>query len=365
MRKQFFLYLLFVVWLFGLIACRQNSILPTLTPAPTSNATMEAIDEGQNPPLYSGLAAWGGMVYFGYGRELYWLDVAEPGNPIVAGSLTLPNRLSRLSLQGDEAHLVLNTPDFFNSPGVADGWQRVNLADPTRPQLTTFYDAYTNLYRVLLYRDTAYLATADSGLLILDVSDAAAPRTLTPFTDLDGAISALAILDHYLLVISANCFRSCTSTLNVLDVSTPQQPQIIGQLVQYGHFPTLFVQAPYVILVGTDIITVDLTKPETPKPTGEQRVPEYIFDAVMPDNRLYAATGQGLITFDLTNLAEPQQLSQLNPSLNMTYIAVDGELLAVSSPQDGILLYSLADAAAPREVAHFQLAAGGEVNSQP
>lgn len=365
MRKQHPFYLFGLVWLIALIACRQDAAAPTLTPVPTSDATKEAIDEAQNPPFYNGLAIWGGFVYFGYGRNLYWLDVAEPTNPVIAGSLALPNRLHQIRLQGDEAHLVLNTPDFFNSPSVADGWQRVNLADPARPQLTTFYDAFTNLYDVLLYQDTAYLSTADSGLLVLDVSDAAAPHFVAAFTDLTGPISALAIFDHYLLVVSANCFRSCTSTLNILDVSTPQQPQIISQWEQYGHFPTVIVNAPHIILAGTAIITIDLTKPETPKPIGELPVPEYSFDAVLQENWLYAATEKGLITFDLTHLGEPQRLQQTQESLSMTQVALDDDLLVVSSGPAGIWLYSLADAAAPQQLAHFQLPADGEVNSEP
>lgn len=358
MRKQYTFCLVLLIGLLGLTACRQPLAVPALTPAPTPDATLEAIAEELNPPLYSGLATWGGLVYFGYGRNLYWLDVADPANPILAGNLTLPNRLNRMTLYGDEAHLILNTPDYFNSSHVADGWQRVDLATPARPQLSPFYDAFTNLYRVLLYRDTAYLATADNGLLILDVTDAAAPRTLAPFTDLNGPISAMALFDHYLLVISAICFRSCTSTLNILDVATPQKPQLVSRFTHYGGFPVLLVHAPYVTMAGTDIVVLDLTKVERPKPVGELAVHEYIFDAVLVDEWLYAATGKGLMTFDLRWPDQPWLRNQVNDSLYMSQIAVDGELLAVLASQDGILLYSLADRLEPVELAHFQLVAG-------
>jgi len=350
------LSLFLLLWLS--VACQNKPVnLPTLTPVPTPNPTVQAIRESQNPTYYGGIAAWGGQVYFGYGRELFWLDVHNPAQPILQDSLTIPNPITSIHLKGDQAHLVIAVPDF-NAPTLADGWQQVDLSDPSRPQLTSFFDAPFTLYQVLTYRDTAYLAPGTSELFRLDLTDAAAPRTLAPLTGFEGNVLALALYDHYLLVESASCLRTCNSTLTIFDASQPQQLQQISQFSHHGSFRTLLVHPPFVTLAGTAILTLDLTQPEMPKPVGELIVWEYVFDAVLDKTNtwLYAATGSGLLTFDLSQPDQPQKVDQRLPNLSLSHITLDGNLLATLSPQGGVLLYTLDNAAAPQEVAHFQLA---------
>ena len=112
---------------------------------------------------------------------------------------------------------------------------------------------------------------------------------------------------------------------------------------------------PFVTLAGTAILTLNLTQPETPQPIGELAVPEYIFDAVLADNWLYAATGTGLLTVDLSQPDQPQKVDQQLPNVLLTHIALDNRLLAALSPQDGMYLFTLDTAAAPHPVTHFQL----------
>lgn len=358
MKKQFIPIFFLMTWLWGLTACRPVPISPTLTPAPTPDATRQLLAEELSPPGYSGLAAWGGMVYFGYGNAFYWLDVHDPAHPTLQGNLPLPNRLSRISLQDGEAHLILSTPDGFDSPVLADGWQRVDLTTPARPQLTTFFDSPISLYQVVLYRDTAYLM-GHNELLVVDVSDAAAPRTLASYSDFAGSLRAIVLMEPYLLVSAANCFRSCSSTLYVLDLTNPQQPQTIGSYSHYyGAYPTLLVHAPYVTMVGSTILNIELTNPEHPYPIGELNTRDYYFEAAMVDGWLFTAPLQGVTMFDMRWPEHPFLRHQLDETLSVSAVAVDGDLLAVLDREEGVILYSVADIFAPQELARFQLPEG-------
>lgn len=358
MKKQFIPIFFLMTWLWGLTACRPVPVSPTLTPIPTPDATRQLLAEELNPPGYSGLAVWGGMVYFGYGNAFYWLDVHDPAHPTLQGNLPLPNRLSRISLQDGEAHLILSTPDGFDSPVLADGWQRVDLTTPARPQLTTFFDSPISLYQVVLYRDTAYLM-GHNELLVVDVSDAARPRTLASYSDFAGSIRAIALMDPYLLVSAANCFRSCSSTLYVMDLSNPQQPQTIGSYSPYyGAYPTLLVHAPYVTMVGNTVLNIDLTNPKHPYPIGELNTRDYYFNAAMMDGWLFAIPLQGITMFDMRWPEHPFLRNQIDQTLAVGAVAVDGDLLAVLDREEGVILYSVADIFAPQELARFQLPEG-------
>ncbi|MEI2612694.1 MAG: hypothetical protein V9G20_28975 [Candidatus Promineifilaceae bacterium] len=343
----------------GLAAACQNQPDPLpLTPVPSPNLTIQASEEALYPPYYNGLLVWGGFVYFGYGQELYWLEVSDPTQPVLRGHLTLPNRLTHITLNGDQAQLILTTPSGSSSATLADGWQQLDLSEPPRPHLTTFYDSPLNLRHILIYRDTAFLATSETALIRLDLSNAAAPRTLSPIGNFEGSLWALGLYDHYLLVESAWCLRSCSSTLNVLDAAAPQQP--LSQYAHYGAFPTLLVDPPHVILAGSTIHTLDLTRPEQPTLVAELEVPAFITSAVKQGDWLYAATGSGLITFNLSQMEQPQQVNQQLETLYLNQISYDGDLLAVIAPQSGLYLFSLTDPAAPRPLAYFQLPVPGD-----
>lgn len=360
MRITYFFFPLLTLSL-GLAACRnQATTLPTLTPVPTPDATLQADQEQaylsgyENGAYYSGIAAWGNQVYFGYGKNLYWLDVSDPENPILSGREPLPNPLSSISLQQGVAHLILNTPSGFNSEILANGWQQMDISNPPRPRLTTFYDAPFNLQTILIYRDRAFLGAWEPELHQLEISDAAAPRTYPSLTDLPGNIFALGQYDHYLLVETASCFRTCNSNLLIIDAQDPDQLRIVAEFPHYGAFFNLLVHKQSVTLAGTVLLTLDLSDPTRPQLMNEFAPPTYINDAVLNNNILYTS-GQGLAVYDLTRLDQPQLLVHSHIPINTQQIALDGDLLALSAPQDGIFLFSIADPTAPQELTHFKL----------
>lgn len=348
---------LLLAFIILLSACRdQTAPLATLTPAPTPNLTIQAEEEqvyGFND-YYGGVAIWGDHVYFGYGKNLYWLDISDPEHPELSGREPLSNYLTHISLQNGTAHLILNTPSGMGTEVLANGWQQMDISDPARPRLTTFYDAPFNLQRLLLYRDRAFLAAWTPELYQLEISDAAAPRTYPSLTGFEGNVLALAQYEHYLLVAAASCLRTCDSTLTILDAQNPDQLQVVSEFSHYGQFRNLLVHDHWVTIAGTEIITLDISDPAQPRQINNYPPPTFLAETVQKGSYLYA-TGSGLSVYDLKQLDQPQYLGQYMPDLYTSALALDGELLALSAPQDGIFIFSVADPAAPRELVQFQL----------
>lgn len=340
-----------------LTACQnKRPALATLTPAPTPNLTIQAEEEQVYgyTAYYGGVAIWGDQVYFGYGKNLYWLDISDPEHPKLSGHEPLPNQLSHISLQNGTAHLILNTPSGMGADILANGWQQMDISDPAQPYLTTFYDAPFNLQRLLLYRDRAFLAAWTPELYQLDVSDAAAPRTYPSLPGFKGSVLALAQYEHYLLVAAASCLRTCDSTLTILDAQNPNQLQVVSEFSHYGQFRNLWVHDHWVTIAGTEIITLDISHPAQPRQISSYSPPTFLAETILNGNYLYA-TSSGLSIYDLSQPDQPRYVEQYLPNIYTGQIALDGNLLALAAPQDGIFLFSLANPAAPRELVQFQL----------
>ncbi|MCL4870993.1 MAG: hypothetical protein KJ063_18695 [Anaerolineae bacterium] len=351
--------LTFFAWLLLLLTgCRDSAErLPTLTPAPTPLADLQTELEQLYPPYYNGLALWGGYLYFGYGNELIWLDVRDPAQPILAGQLTLTNRISRLKLQDGQLHALLSPPDGYSSAFLADGWQQLDLTDPSRPQPTTFFDAPIPLHDVLIHRGIAYLG-ANTEIIRLDMTDPTAPRTLSPITGFYGNLSNLALYEPYLLASEMSCFRSCTTHLYLVDPRLSPDEQIISHFTQYGGFRTLIMHPPFLTHVGNGIFTLELTDPANPQIVQRWEYQGFFFSGLRQDNRLYLLE-QGLKIVDLEAGEEPQVVAHLLSEVYLTQVAVDGSLVAMLGAQDGVYLFTLeGDAATPQLIAHYQWSAG-------
>lgn len=344
-----------------LAACQDKKpSLATLTPAPTPNLTVQAEQEQfylssyENGAFYGGVAVWGDQVYFGYGKNLYWLDVSDPEHPTLSGREPVANQLTHISLQKGAAHLILTTPGGSDSAILANGWQQMDISDPARPRLTTFYDPPFNLQHIHIYRDRAFLAAWEPELHQLEISDAAAPRTYPSLSGFNGNIFALGQYEHYLLVETASCFRSCNSNLLIIDAQNPDQLQIVSEFAHYGAFYTLLVHEQWVTLAGTALLTLDISDPTQPQLVSEFSGPGFISAALRHDNLLYTS-GNGLTVYDLSELNQPQVIGQYIPLTDTQQLALDGDLLVLAAPQDGIFLFSIADPTAPRELTQFQL----------
>jgi len=340
----------------------------------------------------------GGLVFLAQSPfTLRIVDVSAPTAPVERGALaidspvpepSLPPRLS-VAVGPSVAYLA----DTHN--GIV-GF--VDIDDPASPDLIRFFEFLgAPLYsggNVRLHDETLLLAgNADYsdpfGFLIVDVSDPAAPVTLS-FVPTSGTPTLLV---HGDLVLTAT-----QQDLQVVDISDPTQPVLGGILAlnldsalvsssgialtgetahlsltglvpfsqvsqlravdlsvpdfpMRGHQPS-FSHEAFAASEGllyafssTRLSVYDLTLPLAPSFLGDVAVSGLARDLLIVGDTLYAAGDLRLILFDLTDPTHPQEVATL--PTRATALARAGDLLYVGTSSGTLEIYDIGEPRAP------------------
>jgi len=152
----------------------------------------------------------------------------------------------------------------------------------------------------------AYLATGDSGLRVIDVSDPA----------------SLSEVGHCATPGTANCvvkvgnyaYVSDGDYLCVIDVSNPAHPVDTGNLFEAGWLGGLVKEGNYVYVTEYHgkVIVMDVSDPVSPTEVGRCTTPGYANGLVKAGNYVYVADQEsGLVVIDVSNPASPSLVGRL------------------------------------------------------
>jgi hypothetical protein len=158
----------------------------------------------------------------------------------------------------------------------------------------------------------AYLGAGQAGLVILDVSNPAAPREVGRIA---GDTSKVAVLGQTVYAIDG------VDTLRIFDVSNPAQPHLLGAF-RPGDVITDLAVLPspagpsiplaYLGTLGQGVRIVDVSNPAGPRELGAYPSKGLAYSLALAGHRLYVANGwgaSGLSVVDISNPAIPVEVS--------------------------------------------------------
>ena len=208
---------------------------------------------------YTYIAGGGGN---GATPGLYIIDISDPVNPVKTGSYSLPNsnpnfvaisgNYAYLSADGSGLHifdisdphapreignLVINASrdiaikgDYAFIANLSGGLYIVDISNPENPlELAVYKIPEEKSWGIDVYGDYAYIGGINDGLRIIDISDPASPFEAGALLKNEiGAIGAVTIKGNYAYVGSDGSGTTIPGTFNIIDVSDPYNPVIIG-----------------------------------------------------------------------------------------------------------------------------------------
>ena len=283
-----------------------------------------------------GLAVSEGRVYL---ADLYdtthMLEIRSPVESLeILGTLRLPSVSLMDVVVEDERVYILDAGGVVHI---------VDWTVPGEPRVVGgFGERFAQFLALAVSRDVAFV-TSDEGegakLVMLDVADPSAPRTIGPFVPL-AAGAGLAVSGTTVYVADVH------GGLRVVDVSTPDTPRIQAVLDEVRGAAGVVSRGRFIYAARLDsassggLAIVDVSDTERPWVVGNYALAGGAWDlAIDRDVVFLAARDRGLIVLDVSNPAEPREIER-KEDVGAWAVAVEAGKLFVAG-EDGLRAYAI------------------------
>lgn len=216
------------------------------------------------------------------------------------------------------------------------------------PKVGSYSTEVKYSYNVFLEGVTLYLATGESGLIKLDVSNPATPAPSGGSNQLDPSISGddVCVSGNYTYMLDRS---SRKKGLRIFDSSEPDYPVLQSFLPYEGSASDLAVSGNYAYIADNGYISiVDVTAPLVPVLTDStitSSAPRKLF---ISGNTLYIADNNaGLRLFNITAPLTPVFLGAAATAGTPVSVYVRGSRAYVAEGNSGIEIFDVSDPSSP------------------
>ena len=196
--------------------------------------------------------------------------------------------------------------------------------------------AYDIVYRA----DVAYVSGND-GVDVFDVSDRANPEKLTRIDNTDSAFG-LHLREDILYIAGAD------DGFFIADVSDPSNPTLMGSITGITAL-NVFVEGDYAYVTnGGSFSIVDISDPSDPSiissvPGSDRRYHIHVVE----DTLYLGETNRGLMVYDITDRSEPEYISTVSGTSGIFDVISDGDTLYLACHGNGVKVLDISDRQAP------------------
>lgn len=217
------------------------------------------------------------------------------------------------------------------------------------------YPLWGYAWDVVVSGSYAYVAN-DNALSVVDIADPAHPHPVAFLNSCSGA-QALAVSGHFLCVVHQD------SGLKVVDISNPLRPVETGRFATSGWMPgriavvgSLAVVVDYPRSGSPRLEVIDLSNPAAPSLLGQLNLPgmtSYVGMAIQDSLVYVGGEYTSLYIINIHNPSAPLELGHSGDLGMTTDVAVDGRHAYVASEFSGLHIVDVSNPALPVEVATF------------
>ena len=274
----------------------------------------------------------------------------------VAGMVDIPGNAQDAAMAGPLTYLTLGT----------NGLAILDLADPVEPSVLGTLATGGNYLGLAMAGDRAYVAGDGDGILVLDIGDPSAPQLLaTAATTCAARDVALA---GSLLVVAENG-PGC-SRLEVFDLTIPDSPSLLGGVDVGGEIASLSVDGDFAYVGDLDgaLYVVYVGTPASPVVLAQDDFPGRCHSVAAHGDLLYVVWGlyeasyvnYYLLGYDVSDPGNPQRLDgpygRFLGESPATVILLESLAIVQGS---ALQVFDVADPAAPQQLSALELRGEG------
>jgi hypothetical protein len=267
------------------------------------------------------------LIFLGSCGCIYVLDVSDPSKP---------EQLSYFN------HSLCNTCGFFYDPNEqilyvcsgASGLTIWSLSDPTQPVKLGKYDTPGYASSIDVMGHYAFVACADAGLCVLDVTHSDDPKEVGHF-EMTSA-TCLHVSGRYAYIADLG--------LRILDISNPTTPMEISYYETPGVAFGLDVidGHAYVADDWCGLRIIDISEPKNPHEVGYFLTPGYAWGVYVANSLAYvSACEEGLRVIDFTDVSDPREIAHYETSEAIVNALTYGSHIYMADAADGLRIVSM------------------------
>ena len=267
-----------------------------------------------------------GLVFVGCNEHVCILDISTPHKPRKICHFD-HSALSLCDLYCDE-----NSRRLFLSEGNR-GFECWDISNHTTPKKYFCFDTPGYASGLSVNGDYVYVADADAGLLVIDVSNHLNPFQVTAL-EMTCAVD-IVTKDSYAYVADLG--------LRIFDISNPEKPREISYVETPGVARDIRVEGNYAYVADDwcGIRIIDIHDKTRPQEVAQLSTCGYAWDIDMAGSNLYVAACEGgLRAVDVSNPTKPQEIAVRTKSQEALSVAVTGQHAYVAQAMSGLAIYS-------------------------
>lgn len=254
-------------------------------------------------PIY-GIVTDGTTVYMKLMRGYWIVDVSDPFSPRELSYLETESNPGRLFLLGD--YLYCNYPESKKADDLKTGIRIIDVKNPSNPQIAASVPVAPESYIWSSAPGRLY-CTGSEGFRVLDVSSPLEPREIGFFPDPTGIEghsttgSDWDAMDGFLDVEVSGSYAyiaSAQSGLRVLDISDPEQISEVYQQDIDVIALDISIRGSLALVSGAnrqtkflEFLAFDISNPASPKAAGSLETSTFPFVQVLQTGDYAFATG--------------------------------------------------------------------------
>jgi hypothetical protein len=226
------------------------------------------------------------------------------------------------------------------------GLQVVDISNPHSPYVVGFCKEVENAFDVTIFSDYAYVTNIEGGYGIINISDPTDP-ILVCKKDLAG-------YEHTSIESDGLLFISMESAIKIFDLSDPENPEFLSTINPIGQTRNIAVSGDYVYMTEDRYLKIfDISDPSDPFRTGvflpsHGDPGTYTFDVKVAGDYAYLLYSEyDLFVLDVSDPTNPFEVGYNNSLPYSMRITLFENFVFVSSGFDGTIVVDVSDPTDP------------------
>ena len=311
-----------------------------------------------------GLHVAGNYAYVPSRTGLRVIDVKNPLNPEIVGSVDSPMQTGGIYAAGNFAYIMAK-----------EALRIVDISDPRSPRIMgnlepTIHDRQWEDGNIYVRSHYAYVATRSDGLYVISVEDPENPEIVgnVDYSGMAEAKNVHVVGDYaYVVGVQGTVRRDeagrprgggrSGGLLQIIDISDPRSPEIVGSMEERRHrFQDVLISGScaYVTSDG-GLQVIDVSQPQNPAALGNADIRMFTGGEVgnsgiqFKGNYAYMTDGLGLQVVDISDPEQPE-VAGSSPRFTAFGVHVVGNYAYVADMFNTLVVVDVSDRKNPRIV---------------